>query len=57
MAMVAPVALASGHEVNLEIETGDQGELRALLTLPHACTASERWEQVLDAPSEADGLA
>lgn len=57
LATVAQVALTSGHEINLELETGDQGESRAVLTSLHVCPEAERWAQFLDAPTEADGLA
>ena len=48
---IAPVTLTTGHEINLDIEAGDHGQLRAVLTSPHNCPESERW----DAPGEDGG--
>jgi hypothetical protein len=54
LATVARARHADGQETDLEIESGDQGELRALLTSPHRCPELESWEQL---SAEADGLA
>ena len=50
---VAPVRLTSGDEFNLELETGDHRELRAILTSLHSCPEAKRWEQS-DAPLDSE---